>query len=88
MAGTETAAKAPQEETLRDICNENINIASDIKGALDEALGTLTPSASSVATEAAVPSDIIEQAVNAARETRGLLRDIKTTLVCSIINRI
>ncbi|KKM71282.1 hypothetical protein LCGC14_1432210 [marine sediment metagenome] len=80
-----TAAQAPQEETLRDICNENVALANEIRGALDEALGTLAPSDT---VEACAPSDIIEQALGAARETRGLLRDIKTTLVRSILNRI
>jgi len=81
----QTTPATVKEETLRDICNENVNIASEIRNVLDNALGTSPPQ---TATECPISSDIIEQALESARQTRGLLRGISTTLVGSIINRI
>lgn len=80
------ADTAGQEDTLRSVSNDNLNIAIEIRSQLDSALGADQINPDSTATP--ISPNMIDQALDSARATRNLLRGILETLVSGIINRI
>ena len=79
-------ATVPQEETLRGICNENVSLATEVRVQLDNALGAGAETAEQA--PAPISPNVIDQALESARQTRTLLRGILETVVAGIINRI
>ena len=73
------------EETLRDVCSANVDIATDIKTALYNALGTCSVGSAVGPLET---TNIIDQALNSAQETRNLLQVILDTITVNVLNRI
>lgn len=82
--GIESGAST-KEETLREICNQNVGIAQEVRTELDNALGSSPPTDSKAE---AISPNVMDQALEAAKATRGLLRGIQETLITGILNRI
>lgn len=81
----ETMATGP-EQTLRGICGENASKARELKAKLESALGASSPEPGGDDKVAAV--NVIDQALDLARATGGMLDAIEDLVRAGILNRI